>query len=65
MALYEVTANDKTRLIEAKSKQGARSYAAKDTIEVVRVTPLRVATLVSRGVKVETAIEDGYEHTAD
>lgn len=64
MALYEVTPKGGApRLIEAHTKQGARSFAAKDAIEVVRCTAMRAHTLSARGVKVEdaTKTEEGSE----
>jgi hypothetical protein len=63
MPLYEVTAGApgdgvKPRLINARTKTGARSFAAKDTIHVELVSPLRAAVLVQRGSKIEDAIDD-------
>jgi hypothetical protein len=59
MALYEVTPKGgQARLIVAKTRAGARSFAAKDSIEVVKCTPQRAHVLAARGVKMETAIED-------
>lgn len=63
MPLYEINAGApgdgvKPRLIEAKTRIGARSFAAKDTIQVTKVTPMRVAVLVGRGVVVESANEE-------
>lgn len=60
MGLYEVIGPDnKPRLIEAKTRAGARSFAAKDSISVDRVAPSRAHTLAARGVKIEKA--DGSE----
>jgi hypothetical protein len=69
MPLYEVTAGEagagvKPRLIHASTNIGARSFAARDTIHVVKVTPMRVATLLSRGVKVENAPEESDDSTS-
>lgn len=65
MALYEVTtkAGDnqsagQVRLIEAKTRAGARSFAAKDSIDVIRATAVRAHMLAARGVKMETALEE-------
>jgi hypothetical protein len=60
LALYEVTnvADKSVRLIEAKTKAGARSFAAKNEIEVIKATPSRVHTLAARGVELETALEE-------
>lgn len=60
MAVYEVTnvADKSVRLIEAKTRAGARSFAAKNAIEVIKATPQRTHTLAARGVKLETAIDD-------
>lgn len=60
MPLYEVTAGEpgdgvKPRLINAHTNTGARSFAARDTIKVAKVTAMRAATLVARGIKVEDA----------
>jgi hypothetical protein len=64
MALYEVINDGKeqeARLIEAKTKAGARSFAAKDTIKVVKATPHRIHLLSARGVKIEKAEETANE----
>ena len=58
MPLYEVVnaADKSVRLIEAKTRAGARSFAAKNEIEVVKATPSRIHVLAARGVKLETEI---------
>ena len=60
MPLYEVTnlADQSVRLIEAKTRAGARSFAAKDSITVVKATAHRAHLLAARQVKLETAIEE-------
>jgi hypothetical protein len=71
MPLYEVTAGDagaavKPRLINAHTNTGARSFAAKDTIKVAKVTAMRAATLVGRGVVVEDATtEESHESASE
>jgi hypothetical protein len=60
MALYEVVnmaEESSARLIEAKTKAGARSYAAKEQIQVIKATPHRIHLLSARGVKIEKAEE--------
>jgi hypothetical protein len=61
--IYEVTTGKpgdgvQPRLINARTKTGARTFASKDSIQVVKATPLRTATLMQRGVKLEHAIEE-------
>lgn len=59
MAVYEVTPKGgEPRLIEAKTKISARSFAAKDSIEVIKCTALRAHVLAGRGVKLESALEE-------
>jgi hypothetical protein len=57
MALYEVinTADQSARLIEAKTKSGARYFASKDALLVERAKPHRIHLLSARGVKIEKA----------
>lgn len=66
MPLYEVTAAQDSRqdilgprLIQAKTKSGALTFAAKTWIKIEKATPMRAHTLAARGVKVEDATETG------
>ena len=58
MTLYIVDDGQKKRLIKAKTRAGARSFAAKDTISVVKAEPHQAHELAVAGVKLETALED-------
>jgi hypothetical protein len=58
MTLYVVDDGRKKRLIEAKTRAGARSFAAKDTIKVAKAEPHEAHKLAGEGVKLETALED-------
>jgi hypothetical protein len=58
MTLYIVDNGQKKRLIEAKTRAGARSYAAKDTIKVEKASSFEAHKLALEGVAVETALED-------
>lgn len=61
MTLYVVDDGKKKRLIHAKTRQGARSFAAKDTIRVVKAESHEAHKMALEGVKLETAIEDEGE----
>jgi hypothetical protein len=62
MPLYEITAVDTPefppRLIEAKTKTGALSYAAKSFLKVEKCTAMRAHTLAARGTKIEKVEDD-------
>jgi hypothetical protein len=58
MTLYVVDDGKRKRLIHAKTRAGARSFAAKDTIKVVKAEPYEAHQLAVAGVKMETALED-------
>jgi hypothetical protein len=66
MNLYEVISVDReasVRLVEAKTKAGARAFAAQDSLKVERCSASRAHTLAARGIKIENAEEEANERT--
>lgn len=63
MTLYRVDDGKRVRLIEAKTRAGARSFAAQSSIKVDRATAHDAHTLAVRGVKLEVAKEGVSEQT--
>jgi monoamine oxidase len=58
MALYEVDDGHRVRLIEAKTRAGARSFAARKSISIERATPARAHQLAARNIKIEVATNE-------
>ncbi len=53
MRIYKVTQEGKHRLVRASTQAMARSYVAKDTIDVAVASPDDTYELAQQGVKVE------------
>jgi hypothetical protein len=58
MTLYVVDDGHRKRLIEAKTRAGARSFAAKDLIKVVKASSFDSHELAVKGIKIESALEE-------
>ena len=58
MPLYRVDDGTKVRLIEAKTKQGARSFAASTRIKVDIASAHDAHKLAARGVRIESESDD-------
>jgi hypothetical protein len=59
MPVYKVIdGTKKPRLIDAPTRQGARSWAARDAIQVTRATSHETHELAVAGVKIEKAHGD-------
>lgn len=56
MPLYVVKMRDETRLVEAKTRDGARAYVSHDTITVEVATPAMTHRLAAAGIAIESAL---------
>lgn len=65
MTLYVVDDGHKVRLIEAKTRAGARSFAARKSIKVEAATPSASHKLAHQGIKIEVATREDQEDAAE